>query len=178
MACDWRRLGLVLAWCPTWGPFGAPFCVPPLDCDQLGRNVSHNTPSPTPQNVELAACLHPARHPVSGSKLEMSQTDEPSISRKLTKKHIAALIREQQDRWPHRSFNPSKVKLGTMQEALLDPANGFTMAQASLQPTDEVDSEVSVPSTLPLSPAFEYFIQLLYFTGSAHHHTPLYRGPT
>lgn len=60
---------------------------------------------------------------------------------KLTKKDIAALIRQQQDRWPHRSFNASKVKLGTMKEALLDPANGFTMAQASVQPTDEVDSE-------------------------------------
>jgi hypothetical protein len=60
----------------------------------------------------------------------------------LTKKDIAALIRQQQDRWPHRSFNASKVKLGTMKEALLDPANGFTMAQASVQSTDEVDSEV------------------------------------
>jgi hypothetical protein len=82
----------------------------------------------------------------------LTGADEPSISRKLTKKDIAALIREQQDCWPHRSFNPSKVKLGTMKEALLDPANGFTMAQASLQPTDEVDSEVI------LSPAFECLI--------------------
>jgi hypothetical protein len=47
----------------------------------------------------------------------------------MTKRDLAAIIQGQIGCWPQRRFNPSKTKLGAMQEAVLNPINGFSISQ-------------------------------------------------
>lgn len=83
-----------------------------------------------------------------------------TISRKLTKEGLATLIKREIERWPGRTFNPSRVRAGDMRAALLDPKNGFSryvpdMAEpafTSLAPSFNNNAlqfeQVDFPSTL------------------------------
>lgn len=70
--------------------------------------------------------------------------------RKLTKDKLTVLIQREIQRWPGRTFNPSRVRAGDMRAALLDPDNGFSQTPGSsepVQPSPDINStaDASIP---------------------------------